>query len=129
MFQKVCYTAKMKTLTAAKMTPAAEPFVKRMATIVFEANVRPKGNVKGSINVEDFRLSEADRSVYDKLSKRFFCAGESIVSKSAQDIAGIMPPAVFMDALPRLMKARALSVTFWEHAASTPKFWRKVKSF
>ena len=118
----------MKQATAQK-TPAQEPFVKRMATIVFEANVRPKGNVKGTINIEDFHLSDDDRKVYIKLSDKFFCAGESIVSKSAQDIANVMPTTVFMDALPRLVKARALSVTFWEHAASTPKFWRKVKSF
>ena len=124
----LCYTEKMKE-TTAKLAPATAPFVKRMATIVFEANVRPKGNVKGSINVAEFNLSDADRGVYAKLSDRFLCAGEAIVSKSAQDIANIMPPAVFLDALPRLVKARALSVTFWEHAASTPKFWRKVKSF
>ena len=111
------------------MTPAAEPFIKRMATIVFETNVRPKGNIKGSINVAEFRLSDEDRTVYTKLSESFSVGGESIVSKSAQDIASIMPTTVFMDALPRLVKARALSVTFWEHAASTPKFWRKVKSF
>ena len=113
----------------AKTNPAKAPFVKRMATIVFEANVRPKGNVKGSVNVADFHLSDQDLGVYAKLSERFFCAGESIVSKSVHDIASIMPPTVFMEALPRLVKARALSVTFWEHAASTPKFWRKVKSF
>ena len=118
----------MKQFTA-KTNPAPAPFVKRMATIVFETNVRPKGNVKGAINVADFHLSDEDRSVYAKLSERFSCAGEAIVSKSAEDIAGIMPPTVFLEALPRLVKARALSVTFWEHAASTPKFWRKVKSF
>lgn len=118
----------MKQLTA-KTNPVQAPFVKRMATIVFETNVRPKGNVKGAINVAEFRLSEEDRGVYTKLSECFTCAGEAIVSKSAQDIASIMPPTVFLEALPRLVKARALSVTFWEHAASTPKFWRKVKSF
>jgi len=115
--------------STAKTTPEPTPFFKRMATIVFEANVRPKGNVKSTINVADFHLSDEDRGVYVKLSECFSCAGESIVSKSAQDIASIMPPTVFMEALPRLVKARALSVTFWEHAASTPKFWRKVKSF
>jgi hypothetical protein len=40
-----------------------------------------------------------------------------------------MPPDVFMEALPRLVRARAIGVTFWEHCASTPKFWRKVKNF
>jgi len=118
----------MKQATARK-TPAQNSFIKRMATIVFEANVRPKGNVKGTINIADFHLSDTDLKVYTKLSEKFFCGGESIVSKSAQDIEKLMPTTVFMDALPRLVKARALSVTFWEHAASTPKFWRKVKSF
>ena len=100
-----------------------------MATIVFENNVRPKGNVKGTINVEDFNLSDKDRDIYSRLSKNFLSAGEAIVSKSAQDIARVMSPAVFMDAMPRLVKARAISVTFWEHTAATPKFWRKVKGF
>jgi len=124
----MCYHERMKQQTA-KTSPEQVPFIKRMATIVFESNVRPRGNVKGTINIEEFHLSDEDRGVYAKLSERFFRAGEAIVSKSAQDIAGVIPPAVFMDALPRLVKARALSVTFWEHAASTPKFWRKVKSF
>ena len=100
-----------------------------MATIVFEANVRPKGNVKGSINVEDFPFTAEDRKVYAKLSGQFLREGAPIVSKSEEEIAQVVPTAVFMDALPRLAIARALCVTFWVHAASTPKFWRKVKSF
>ena len=34
-----------------------------------------------------------------------------------------------MEALPRLLKAKAISVTFWEHFASAPKLWRKVQTF
>jgi len=115
--------------STGKADPAQAPFVKRMATIVFETNVRNKGTVKASINVADFCLSEGDLGVYTSLSRNFFREGEPIVSKSAQDIANIMPPAVFMEALPRLIRARALGVTFWEHCASTPKFWRKVHNF
>lgn len=115
--------------STVKAKPVAAPFVKRMATIVFETNVRHKGTTKASINVADFCLSEGDLDVYTNLSKNFFREGEPIVSKSAQDIARIMPPDVFMEALPRLVRARALGVTFWEHRASTPKFWRKVKNF
>jgi len=113
----------------AILSPVQAPFVKRMATIVFESNVPHKGNTKATISVEDFGLSEEDLGVYTSLSKRFFRVGEPIVSKSAQDIASVMPPDRFMDALPRLVKARALSVTFWEHRASAPKLWRKVKTF
>jgi len=119
----------MKQSVEAKQTPEKEPFIKRMATIVFETNVRQKGNVKATISVDDFVLSAQDLDTYTKLSDHFLQAGAPIVSKSAQDIARIMPPEVFMDALPRLIKARALTVTFWEHAAASPKFWRKVKSF
>ncbi len=119
----------MKASVATKRKPAQAPFIKRMATIVFEANVPQKGNTKTVIGVADFALSPADKDTYTKLSKHFLLAGEPIVSKSAQDVASIMPPEVFMEALPRLVKARAITVSFWEHAAASPKFWRKVKSF
>ena len=119
----------MKQPVATKRKPDQTPFARRMATIVFEANVQHKGNVKATIGVAAFMLSAADLDTYTKLSEHFLQAGEPIVSKSAKDIANIMPPDVFMDALPRLTKARAITVTFWEHSASTPKFWRKVKSF
>jgi hypothetical protein len=100
-----------------------------MATIIFEANVPHAGNTKTTVNLADFRLSKEDLGVYNSLSKNFFRVGEPIVSKSAQDIANIMLPDVFMEALPRLVKSGAISVTFWEHRASTPKLWRKVKTF
>jgi len=119
----------MKRQVATKKKPAQAPFAKRMATIVFEANIQPKGNAKPMVGVSELALSAADLDTYTKLSLHFLLAGGSIVSKSAQDIADIMPPEVFMEALPRLTKAGAITVTFWEHAASTPKFWRKVKSF
>ena len=115
--------------TDAKTTSARLPFAKRMATIIFEANVPHAGNTKTTINLADFRLSKEDLSVYANLSKSFFRVGEPIVSKSAQDIASIMPPDVFMEALPRLVRAGAISVSFWEHRASTPKLWRKVKTY
>ena len=119
----------MKQPVAKKQKPVAATFSKRMATIVFEANVPQKGNPKAVIGIADFALSPADLDTYTKLSRHFLQDGAPIVSKSAQDIANIMPPEVFMEALPRLTKARALTVTFWEHAAASPKFWRKVKSF
>ena len=115
--------------TEAKTNQVQVPFVKRMATIVFEANVQHKGNTKSTISPADFCLSDGDLCVYTNLFESFFRAGEPIVSKSAQDIASIMPPAVFMEALPRLVKARAITVSFWEHRASAPKLWRKVKNF
>ena len=114
---------------AATQTPAREPFVKRMATIVFESSVPHKGNTKVAPSIADCNLSAADLGVYTSLFESFGRAGGAIVSKSSQDIANIMPPATFMEALPRLVKARAVTVTFWEHSAATPKFWRKVKSF
>ena len=112
-----------------KPRTAREPFIKRMATIVFESSVPHKGNAKSPPAIADFHLSAADQSLYTSLFESFCPAGGAIVSKSSQDIANIMPPATFMEALPRLVKARAVSVTFWEHSAATPKFWRKVKSF
>ena len=121
----MCYTVAMKKVDADRVKV---PFVKRMATIVFEANVPHKGS-KVPIGIADFRLCEGDMGIYDSLLKAFFRAGEPIVSKSAQDVADIMPQATFMEALPRLVKAGSISVTFWEHHASAPKFWRKVKSF
>jgi hypothetical protein len=124
----MCYDSAMKH-SVEKISPAQAPFIKRMATIVFEANTPHKGNTKATISIADFNLSAGDLGVYTNLFESFFRIGEPIVSKSAQDIAGIMPPAVFMEALPRLLKARALSVTFWEHRASAPKLWRKVKNF
>jgi hypothetical protein len=114
---------------AAKTGEAQVPFIKRMATIVFETNVPHKGNTKATINVANFCLSEGDLSVYTSLFDSFCRDGSPIVSKSAQDIASIMPPAVFMEALPRLIRARAIGVTFWEHCVSTPKLWRKVNTF
>ncbi len=119
----------MKQLAKTKQSPAKEPFIKRMATIVFETNVRQKGNVKATICAESFALSATDLQTYTTLSDHFLQAGAPIVSKSAQDIAKIMPPEVFMEALPRLTKARAITVTFWEHTAAAPKFWRRVASF
>jgi len=104
------------------------PFVKRMATIVFEATI-PHKRTKAAVDIADFCLSAGDLGVYTSLLDGFFRVGTPIVSKSAQDVEGIMPAAMFMEALPRLEKANALRVTFWEHAASTPKHWRKVKSF
>ena len=112
-----------------KTVQGREPFVKIMATIVFETNVRHKGRTKAAINIPAFGLSEEDLCVYTSLFASYFREGEPIVSKSAQDISGLMPPAVFMEALPRLVRARAIGVTFWEHSASAPKVWRKVKSF
>ena len=105
------------------------PFVKRMATIIFEAKVPHKGSPIDDSTPADFCLSAGDQRVYTSLLKGLFREGEPIVSKSAQDIAGIMPVAVFMEALPRLAKANVISVKFWEHAASAPKHWRKVNSF
>ena len=104
------------------------PFVKRMATIVFEANIPRKGT-KDQVDISDFRLCEGDVGIYASLLKAFFRVGEPIVSKSARDVTDIMPQAMFMEALPRLVKAGAISVAFWEHAPSAPKFWRKVKGF
>ena len=100
-----------------------------MATIVFESSVPHKGNPKAVPDVADFHLSAADLGVYTNLFESFGRTGGAIVSKSSQDIASVMPPATFMEALPRLVKAGAVSVTFWEHSAASPKFWRKVKSF
>jgi hypothetical protein len=114
---------------AAKTSEAQVPFAKRMATIVFETNVPHKGNTKATINIANFCLSEGDLGIYTNLFDSFCREGAPIVSKSAQDIASIMPPDVFMEALPRLIRARAIGVTFWEHSASMPKLWRKVKSF
>ena len=113
----------------AKTSQEQAPFIKRMATIVFETNVPHKGTNKAKINIADFCLSEGDLGVYTNLFNSFFRDGAPIVSKSAQDIANIMPPDVFMEALPRLVRARAIDVTFWEHCASNPKLWRKVKNF
>ena len=111
------------------MRQVQKPFVKRMATIVFDANVVHRRNAKPVIAPVKFCLSDEDLGVYTSLSNSFFRDGVPIVSKSAEDIAGIMPMTVFMDALPRLTKARAISVTFWEHFASAPNLWRKVKNF
>jgi hypothetical protein len=111
-----------------KKKPSRVPFAKRMATIVFEASV-PKHKGKPAKSKPDFALSAADMATYNKLFKNFLLPGETFVSKSERDITDIMPLDVFMNALPRLAKARAITVTFWEHAAATPKLWRKVKSF
>jgi len=100
-----------------------------MATIVFETNVVHRGNIKPAIDPASFCLSDEDLGVYKNLSNSFFRDGSPIVSKSAKDISSIMPIVVFMDALPRLAKARAITVTFWEHFASAPQLWRKVKNF
>lgn len=113
----------------AKTEADSAPFNKRMATIVFETNVPHKGNAKASINVAGFSLSAGDLGVYTRLFNHFFRDGEPIVSKSAQEIAAIMPPDEFVAAVPRLVRARALSVTFWEHRASAPKLWRRVDGF
>ena len=114
---------------AARRAPAQAPFVKRMATIVFEGNVPHKGSAKAPSSIAALNLSDADQGVYTRLCEGFCGPGEAIVSKSSKDIARIMSPAKFLEALPRLVKARAVTITFWEHSASAPKFWRKVKSF
>ena len=104
------------------------PFAKRMATIVFEASIaKGKGSATNSRAV--LALSVKDRATYKKLSKHFLPADATFASKSEADIAKIIPLDVFMDALPRLAKAKAITVTFWEHTAAAPKFWRSVKSF
>ena len=113
---------------AAKARRVTIPFVKRKATIVFEANTPHKGSTKAALSVSDFHLSKDDLGVYSSLFDHFCLVGKPIVSMSAKEIASIMPPAVFMEALPRLIKAGILSVTFWEHRASSPNLWRKVKS-
>ncbi len=113
----------------AKTASDQVPFSKRMATIVFETNVPHKGGTKASINVAGFSLSAGDLGIYTRLFDHFFRDGEPIVSKSAQDIAAIMPPDEFVSAVPRLIRARALSVTFWEHRVSAPKLWRRVDGF
>jgi hypothetical protein len=116
-------------LPAAKRASSPAPFVKRVATIVFEGHVPHKGHAKAAPGIADYHLSAADEGVYTRLCEGFCAPGEAIVTKSSREIARIMPPATFLEALPRLLKARALTVTFWEHTAATPKFWRKVKSF
>jgi len=128
LFEWMCYTPFMKK-SAATPRQVQEPFVKRMATIVFDANIVCGRNTKPVISPVNLCLSDKDLGVFNSLSDSFFRDGVPIVSKSAKDIASIMPMAVFMDALPRLAKARAISVTFWEHFASAPKLWRKVKTF
>ena len=117
----------MKSPVATKKKSPV-PFAKRMATIVFEASI-PKGKSGATKSGAVLALSVKDRAAYAKLSKHFLPADETFVSKSEADIAKIMPLAVFMDALPRLAKARAITVTFWEHTAASPKFWRSAKSF
>ena len=112
----------------AKKKKSPVPFAKRMATIVFEASIL-KGKSEATKSKAVLSLSVKDRATYAKLSKHFLTGDETFVSKSEADIAKIMPLAVFMDALPRLAKARAITVTFWEHTAASPKFWRGVKSF
>jgi len=107
---------------------ATSPFIKRKATIVFEANTPHKGSAKAVVPLADFNLSKSDLGVYSSLFEHFCLVGKPIVSMSAQEIASIMPQAVFMEALPRLVKAGILSVTFWEHRVSSPNLWRKVKS-
>jgi len=114
--------------TAAKTRLATPPFIKRKATIVFEANTPHKGSTKTVLSVADFNLSKDDLGVYSRLFEHFCLVGKPIVSMSAKEIASIMSPAVFMEALPRLIKAGILSVTFWEHRVSSPNLWRKVKS-
>jgi hypothetical protein len=111
-----------------KKKKSSVPFAKRMATIVFEASI-PKRNGRTTSSGPDLALSVKDRATYTKLAKHFLPEGETFVSKSEADIVKIMPLDVFMEALPRLAKARALTVTFWEHSAATPKFWRKAESF
>ena len=123
------YHHAMKRSTPSKARRTQALFVKRMAKIVFETNVRQKGNAKASINVADFCLSADDHGVYTQLVANFFREGESVISKSAAEIAEVIPPAVFQDALPRLVKAGALSVSFWEHRASSPNLWRRVPNF
>ena len=113
----------------SKAGRAHVPFVKRMATIVFEANVPHKGSTKADLGLADFRLCEGDAGIYASLLKAFFLVGEPIVSRSARDVEAIMPTDTFMEALPRLVKAGAISIAFWEHNASAPKFWRKVQGF
>jgi hypothetical protein len=125
---RLCYTAAMKE-SIAKTRTAAAAFIKRKATIVFETNTPHKGNTKTIISVADLNLTKDDLGIYTRLFDSFFREGEPIVSKSAKEIASVMSPAVFMEALPRLVKAGALSVTFWEHRASAPNLWRKVKTF
>lgn len=113
------------------------PFVNRMVTIIFEPNIPHKGTVKPkakikdqpTINITNFHLSAGDLEVYTRLFKGFFRIGFPMVTKTEADIAKIVPPAVFMEALPRLEKAKAVSATFWEHCASAPDLWREVKSF
>lgn len=123
----LCYAVPMKK-TAVKTRQAAAPFIKRKATIVFEANTPHKGSAKAVACVADFNLSKDDLGIYTSLFDHFCRVGKPIVSMSAQEIANIMPPAVFMEALPRLEKAGILSVSFWEHRAASPNLWRKVKS-
>ncbi len=119
----------MKESTAKTRTAAAAAFIKRKATIVFETNTPHKGNTKAIISVADLNLTKDDLGIYTRLFDSFFREGAPIVSKSAKEIESVMSPAVFMEALPRLVKAGALSVTFWEHRASAPNLWRKVKAF
>ena len=118
----------MKSPVATKQKLSPVPFAKRMATIVFEAS-SPKVKGRATESGAVLALSVKDRATYTKLSKHFLPADETFVSKSEADVAKIMPLAVFMDALPRLAKARAITVTLWEHTAASPKFWRSVKSF
>ena len=118
----------MKSPVTTKRTKSPAPFAKRMATIVFEASIA-KSRSKAPNSVVSLGLSVKDKATYTKLSRHFLPTDEMFASKSEADIAAIMPVAEFMDALPRLAKARAITVTFWEHTAASPKFWRSVKSF